>query len=156
MEEWINDLIQKYAFVEPTEETSSHNTKVTILIAGESPDVKKLHNLLASNGFPVLDVCIEETEQTKVINEGAMVQTNKSVVATTNCLMKTPTALYTVKEAVLPIGYIGEVVSKTDKTASVKFDANIKVTASDQSGYISSVDYYVGTLDIPFEDLNVL
>lgn len=155
MEEWINDLVQKYASATEGSD-GGHNTKVTLLIAGEELDLKKLHNTLASNGFPVLDVCVEEAERTKIINEGDRVQTNKSVVASKNCLIKTPTALYTVAEAVLPMGYIGEVVTKTNKTASVKFDANIKVTASDQSGYLSSIDYYVETLDIPLDDLNVL
>lgn len=155
MEDWITELANEYT---PDTETglTGGKTEVHVVLASDKADIAKLHKLLISNGFPVLEVKCLEKEADKPMLPGSRVQTSSDVVASTNCLIKTPTALYTIAEAVLPAGYIGEVVGIEKDAATVNFDANIKVTAKDQSGYLSTQDYYVGTLKVDLKDLNVL
>ena len=153
--DYINELAQQYAPMDEAPQAGKR-TEVYITLASDEADLGKLHKLLASNGFPVLDLQIKEQECEKPILAGSRVQTNNPVMASEHVVMKTPTTLYTVAEAVLPARYIGEVVSIEKNAATVNFDANIKVTARDSSGYLSTQDYYVGTLKVDLKDLNVL
>ena len=153
MEEWIKTLAAEMV---PQEDPSMYekNTQICLTLTGENVDIQKLYKLLTSNGFPVIDIKQEMKEQNLPINEGDMVQTSRDIVANKNTVtMKTPTALYSIPEAVLPQGYLGQVVAKTKDTITVKFDANIPVTAYDQSGYIEKVAYYVDTLELSRKDL---
>lgn len=155
MEDWITELANEYT---PDTETglTGGKTEVHVVLASDKADIAKLHKLLISNGFPVLEIKCLEKEAEKPMLPGSRVQTAADVIASQNCLIKTPTALYTVAEAILPAGYIGEVVGVEKNAATVNFDANIKVTAKDQSGYLSTQDYYVGTLKVDLKDLTVL
>lgn len=152
MTDWINKLAAEMV---PQEDPSMYakNTEVRLVVAEEEVDIGKMHKLLTSNGFPVIDIKTELKDQSKPINEGDMVQVNHDIVANSNITMKTPTALYTIPEAVIPCGYLGQVVAKTKDTITVQFDANIPVTAYDKSGYIEKVSYYVGTLELSKKDL---
>lgn len=155
MNDWIKDMAQEMV---PQEDPSMYgkNTQVIITLSGEDADIGKMFKLLASNGFPVLDIKTELKDQTFPLNPGDKVQIQKDVVASTNVIMKTPVSRYIIAEAVLPAGYMGEVVSTSKDTATVNFDANIQVSAVDQSGYMEKVAYYVGTLDIKKKDLKRL
>lgn len=155
MDTWITKLAQEYT---PATETgfSNKGTEVKLIINTDNVDIEKLHRLLQSNGFPILDISFSSVEQQKPIQEGTIVQTQNAVVAGAHCIMKTPTNKYTVDEAVLPAGYIGEVVHLNKESAVVNFDANIQVTAVDQSGYISKVAFYVGTLEVKKNNIKAL
>lgn len=152
MTDWIKKMAQEMV---PQEDPSmySKNTQVIITLASESADMGRLFKLLTSNGFPVIDIKTEMKDQDFPLHEGDKVQIQHDVVAGTNVLMKTPVSRYIIAEAILPAGYMGEVVSTTKDTATVNFDANIEVSAVDQSGYIEKVAYYVGTRTINKKDL---
>ncbi len=147
MTDWINKLAAEMV---PQEDPTMYekNSQVILTLAGENPDLPKLYKLLSSNGFPILDMKTELKDQNFPINEGDKVQVQHDVVASTNITMKTPVSRYTIAEAVLPAGYMGEVIATTKDTATVNFDANIEVSAVDQSGYIEKVAYYVGTITV--------
>lgn len=152
MTEWIKAMAAE--MVPPEDPSiSSKNTEVRVVIAAENVDMGKLFKLLNSNGFPVVDIKQEIKKSDTPMVEGDMVQVNRDIVANSNITMKTSTALYNIPEAVLPAGYMGQVVASNKNAVTVQFDANIPVTAYDQSGYISKVSYYVGTLELNKKDL---
>lgn len=154
MENWIKRMAEEYAA--PSDETStSENTQLSVLLASKDIDVSKMYKLLSTNGFPVLDIRVQETNENQLptLEAGDRVTTTASVSLGNNIMIKTPTMLYSVAKAVLPVGYIGEVVNTTKTSATVLFDANIKVTATDREGYTDAVEYYVETAEVPLSNL---
>ena len=157
MDEWVKKVAEDYSQQEQTSETPK-NTKLSVLLSGADADINKLYKLLATNGFPVLDIRYASTQDTElpVITAGMRVMTKEATQIGSDIMIKTPTTLYTVASAVLPAGYIGDVVEVSENSAKVRFCANISVSAADRSGYIDKLDYYVDTVDIPLKDLNTL
>ena len=155
MEEWIKRIAEEFAPAEENTTKESTNTQLSVLLASSDVDVQKMHKLLTTNGFPILDIRIEETKEQQLpqFEVGDKVTTTASVEVARDVMIKTPTMLYTVASAVLPMGYIGEVVNVEKDAVNVLFDANISVTASDRAGYVDSLDYYVETVKVPLKDL---
>lgn len=156
MDEWVNGLAEEYT---PQEEAHrDEHTKLSVLLASADVDVNKMYKLLATNGFPVLDIRVQSTDDTALpqISAGMRVITKDAIQIGKDIMVKTPTTLYTVASAILPSGYVGDVVNVSENSATVRFCANISVSAVDRSGYSDNLDYFVDTLRIPVKDLNVL
>lgn len=156
MSTWIEKLAEDFSSEpKPGKEESTH---LSIAIASSDVDTGKLYKLLSANGFPVVDISESKTEEKPPVPpaEGTMVTTTASVELGKGIMIKTPVTLYTVASAVLPAGYIGEVVKADKNAATVRFDANISVQAMDRSGYLDNVDYFVDTVEVPLNKLTVL
>lgn len=154
---WINKMAEDYSYMAQTHDTDDKTTAVNLVIASDDVDVSKMYKLLSTNGFPVIDVCVLDKQDVKPsINIGERVTTNASYTVGKDVMVKTPCSLYTIASVVLPSGCIGDVVGVTEKTASVLFDANIKVEATDRSGYTDTMDYYVESVEVPLDILNIL
>lgn len=157
MDTWIKKLAEDISetTVEPVEQEKS--THLSLVVAAPDVDMQKLYKLLTSNGFPVMDIRLSNTEEEiPQVSEGDRVETTASVVLGTGIKIKTPTTLYTVASVVLPAGQLGEVVGVEKNAATVRFDANIRVEASDRSGYLDYVDYFVDNAEIPLANLKTL
>lgn len=157
MKEWIDGLANEYAEA-PISQGKAKHTKLSLLLASADVNISKIREILIKNRIPVLEIRVETTEESQLpdIEPGMRVCTNASVDLGKDIMIKTPATLYTVASAVLPIGYVGDVVGVTENSATVRFGANIRVSAVDRSGYMDSVDYFVDTLDIPVKDLTIL
>lgn len=156
MNTWIEKLAEDFSSEpKPGKEESTH---LSITIATKNVDVNKLYKLLSANGFPIVDISETNTKEKPPVppESGAMVTTTASVDIGNNIMIKTPVSLYTVASAVLPAGYIGEVVKADKNAATVRFDANICVEATDRSGYLNNLDYFVDTVEVPLNKLKSL
>ena len=101
MENWIKRMAEEYAA--PSDETStSENTQLSVLLASKDIDVSKMYKLLSTNGFPVLDIRVQETNENQLptLEAGDRVTTTASVSLGNNIMIKTPTMLYSVAKAV--------------------------------------------------------
>jgi hypothetical protein len=159
MNDWINGLANEYAPYENTAvDGKVQHTKLSILLASTDVDISKIHEILIKNQIPVLEIRIEQTsdEQLPPIEAGMRVCTKEAMSLGNNICIKTPATLYTVASAILPAGYVGDVLDVAENAATVKFGANIRVSAVDRSGYTDAVDYFVDTLTIPVKDLKIL
>lgn len=156
MNKWINRLAAEFTPQNTTPQKAEH-TKLSILLATTDADIPKIHEILVNNSIPVLEIRIEKTSDDMLpVEAGMRVCTKDSILLGNDICIKTPSTLYTVASATLPAGYVGDVLSVAENAATVKFGANIRVSAVDRSGYTDSVDYYVDTLDIPVSNLKIL
>ena len=154
MTDWIQDIVKNNAY--EVEQKESKNTELHIIFADENIDLTKLYKLLVSNGFPVLDISKYSEGKNVDLKEGDIVKTESDIVAGKNITMKTQAELYTVDEAILKKGNIGQVVSVSGDTAEVMFNSNIPVTAVTNNGDIQTVAFYIETLKIKGKDLKLL
>ena len=157
MNKWIKRLAEEFTPQNTTPSKPEH-TKLSILLASTDVDIAKIHSILVQNSIPILEIRVEPTGENELppVETGMRVCTKASMNLGTNICIKTPATLYTVASATLPAGYVGDVLEVKENTATVKFGANIRVSAVDRSGYTDSVDYYVDTLDIPVSNLKIL
>ena len=156
MNKWINRLAAEFTPQNTTPQKAEH-TKLSILLATTDADIPKIHEILVNNSIPVLEIRVEKTTDDMLpVSAGMRVCTKDSILLGNDICIKTPSTLYTVASATLPAGYVGDVLSVAENAATVKFGANIRVSAVDRSGYTDSVDYYVDTLDIPVSNLKIL
>lgn len=156
MNKWINRLAAEFTPQNTTPQKAEH-TKLSILLATADVDIPKIHEILVNNSIPVLEIRVEKTTDNMLpVSAGMRVCTKDSILLGNDICIKTPATLYTVASATLPAGYVGDVLSVEGNAATVKFGANIRVSAVDRSGYTDSVDYYVDTLDIPVSNLKIL
>ena len=156
MNKWINRLAAEFTPQNTTPQKAEH-TKLSILLATTDADIPKIHEILVNNSIPVLEIRIEKTNDDMLpVEAGMRVCTKDSILLGNDICIKTPSTLYTVASVTLPAGYVGDVLSVAENAATVKFGANIRVSAVDRSGYTDSVDYYVDTLDIPVSNLKIL
>ena len=157
MDNWVKRLAEEYAPQEELPREGKH-TKLSVLLSTADVDINKLYKLLATNGFPVLDIRVQDTsiDALPVVAAGKRVITKEAVQVGSDIMVKTPTTLYTVASAVLPAGYVGDVLDVSENRATVRFCTNISVSAMDRSGYSDTLDYFVDTLSIPVTDLQIL
>lgn len=156
MDEWVTQLAEEYT--SPDTPKKEENTKLSVLLATPDVDIDKMMRLLSTNGFHVVDIRVENTKDDKLpdLQAGMRVVTKTATQVGSDILIKTPTTLYKVAHAVLPAGYVGDVLSIDKNNATVRFCANISVSGRDASGYTDNLAYFVDTLDIPVKDLNIL
>lgn len=155
MKDWINDLANASMPIQDKPKEKQY-TQVQLVFGADDVNLGKLYNVLKENGFPVEEVFSYTGTDQEDVKPGDMIKTTEPVTAGVNSLMKTQATLYTIPEAVIPEGYIGEVVSVDAKTADIKFDANIDVTAFTNSGNLEKVAYYVGTIKIAKQKIKLL
>lgn len=157
MNKWINRLAAEFT-EQNTTPTKAEHTKLSILLATTDVNIPKIHEILVKNSVPVLEIRVEKTTDDVLppVEAGMRVCTKDAILMGNDICIKTPTTLYTVASAILPAGYVGDVQEVRENSATVKFGANIRVSAVDRSGYTDSVDYYVDTLDIPVSNLKIL
>ena len=156
MDEWVKKLAEEYVPTDTPE--NQENTKLSVLLAASDVDINKMMKLLSTNGFKVVDIRVESTKDNQLpeVQAGMRVVTKKATQIGSNIMIKTPATLYTVASAVLPAGYVGDVLDVDKNCATVRFCANISVSGCDTSGYTDNLAYFVDTLDIPVKDLNIL
>lgn len=157
MDEWIKRLAEDYAS-EVEIPNTPESTRLSLVVASPEVDVRRMFKLLSSNGFPIVDISVSNTEDPvpPTFKEGDRVVTTAAMDVGSNITIKTPAMLYTIDKATLPAGYIGEVKASNEKTATVVFDANIRVEATDRSGYLDTVDYYVEEVEVPLGSLKTI
>jgi hypothetical protein len=152
MRKYIEEL-SKTAAQTVAEQDLVTKTEFAVVVASAVADEDLIKKVLIASGIPA--VSVEKKKGVSVVSPaiGDNVELTQEIQASKDILIKTPTTLYNVPKVDLPLGYIGEVVGVDKNAANVKFEANIRVVAYDQSGNQDFVDYFVDTVVVPLDKL---